>query len=127
RLVAREALGERAGRVVRGGDGHALEQHAQRHLLARAQPHAVPPDGGGVATHGHDLFHVGAAGVEILAREVQRHELDQARGGGVVVGVLRVDHAPVEVDEQHRLGAEVGPADGVGGGGGGRGGGGEGA
>src|SRR5256884_5568762 len=37
-----------------------------------------------------------------------------------VVGVLRVDHAPVEVDEQHRLGAEVGHADGVGGDGGGR-------
>ena len=73
-----------------------------------------------MATHGHDLFHVGTAGVEILAREVQRHELDQARGGALVVGVLRVDDTPVGVDEQQGLGAEVGRAGRVGGDGGGR-------
>ena len=119
-VAAAEAFGERAGRVVRRGDGHALEQHVHRHLLARAQSHAVAPDGGGVTTHAHDLVHVDASGVEVLAGEVQRHQLDQTRGGALVVGVLRVDDTPVGVDEQQGLGAEVGGAGGVGGDGGGR-------
>ena len=105
-LGAAQMLGHRGGRVVGGGDGHALEQRAQRRGLAGPQAHAIARGEGRAMAHQHRVLPLRAPGVERLAGEVERHELDEARGGVVLGGPLGVEHPALGVEQENGLRAQ---------------------
>jgi hypothetical protein len=75
-------------------------------LFSGANTHPVLGRGGRIGGDAHRLVDVGPLGLEILERQVERHELDQAGRRAIGVGVLRVDGAPLAVQEQDRLRAQ---------------------
>jgi hypothetical protein len=105
-LGAAQMLGHRGGRVVGGGDGHAFEQRAQWRGLAALEAHAVARREGRAVAHQYRILPLRAPGVERLAREVEGHELDEARGGVVLGRLLRVEHTALGVEQQDGLRAQ---------------------
>ena len=99
-FVAGEPLGERRRGVVGRRNCDAIQQDVQRDPRAGAQAHAVFRRQRGVVADLDRFLQVGLAALDVLAREVERHELDEARGRPLVVGVLRVDGPPVSVEKQ---------------------------
>jgi hypothetical protein len=87
-LGAAEVLGHRRRGVVGRSDGHAFEEGAERHLFARAEPHAVARGFGRAPADRHGLVPLRAPRLEVLAGEVERHELHQARRRVVLGWVL---------------------------------------
>ena len=94
--------------VIGRGDGHALEQGAERYRLTGLEPHAIARRLRGALADHDGLVPLRLAGLDRLARQIQRHQLDQARGRVILGRILREEHLAVGVEEEHRLGAEDG-------------------
>ena len=105
-FVPGESLGERRRRVVRRCDRHALQQDVERDGLARTQAHPGPRRQRGVPADRDQLVELGAPGLDVLEREVERHELHEAGGRPFLVGILGEERAALGVEQQDRFRGE---------------------
>ena len=101
-----EMLGHGRRRIVGRGDPDALEQDPEGYLLARAEPHAVPRRQHRVPADPDGFVPLHQTERDVLQRQVERHHLHEARGRVRLVGILRVDHLAIGVEEQDGFGAE---------------------
>ena len=105
-LGAREVLGDGGGGIVGGGDGHAFQERAKGDAVARPESHPIARRLRRPPTDRDRLFPRHASGLEVLAGEVERHQLHQARRRVVELGVLGVDDLALGVEQQYRLRAQ---------------------
>ena len=87
--------------------GHALQQGAEGHFLTRAQAHAVAWGLGGPPADPHRPVPLRPPRLEILTRQVEGHQLDEAGRGMVLGRILGEEHGAVGGEEQDGLRAQV--------------------
>ena len=80
----------------------------ERDSLARAQSHPGPWGQRRVPADRDQLVELGAAGLDVLEGEVERHQLDEAGGGPLFFGILGEERPALGIEQQHGLRRERG-------------------